>query len=566
MCFCTTVVACGGSGTTGPTSGGSPGSGGGVTARGGSGGGSSIGVGGASGKGGVVGSGGAVVGTGGRGTGQGGGVASMDGSVQGGSGGSATSTCGTCLGSMDGGMGGSAADVPIGGKGGTAGNAGGLDGGFGGKGIDGAGVSTTGGTGGTTPPWTVPIGCGNGALETPERCDDGNTTPFDGCSSSCQPEPDCAGGACSSKCGDGLVIDEDCDDGNTVDGDGCSSACKVEGGFVCAQPSLAGWIDLPAIYRDFKFRHPSEFEAGGTGSYSASPGIVKSALGANGRPVLAGGGGSSAGNIQGFDTWYVNTDGTNHATASTLRLWSNGNGAYVNRWGANGEKWAVRTYASFCGYVGSERLDSSGKPVPCTYQGDGGQNDCDLLAGQGYTMAAGSCTTSTSTTSSYYQAEYIVAYVDGNPLFFPIDDDPFSAAERTGAQIDSSPKGLYDATGMYPWDVDAQGKKILHNFSFTSEFHYWFKYEPDKAYRVELDGDDDVWVFVNKKLAIDLGGIHTAVAGSVTLDANAAATYGLVPGKVYELAVFQAERQTTSSTLKISLPGFNSAPSVCTRN
>jgi len=32
---------------------------------------------------------------------------------------------------------------------------------------------------------------------------------------------------------------------------------------------------------------------------------------------------------------------------------------------------------------------------------------------------------------------------------------------------------------------------------------------------------------------------------------------------VYEVAVFQAERQTTSSTYKLTLSGFNAAPSDC---
>src|SRR5436305_792378 len=40
--------------------------------------------------------------------------------------------------------------------------------------------------------------------------------------------PDCTPGA-STACGDGLVESpEECDDGNTVSGDGCSAACELE--------------------------------------------------------------------------------------------------------------------------------------------------------------------------------------------------------------------------------------------------------------------------------------------------------------------------------------------------
>jgi len=38
--------------------------------------------------------------------------------------------------------------------------------------------------------------------------------------------------------------------------------------------------------------------------------------------------------------------GTNHTTASTLTLWNNGTGAYVNRFGPNGEQWALTMTAS----------------------------------------------------------------------------------------------------------------------------------------------------------------------------------------------------------------------------
>jgi fibro-slime domain-containing protein len=88
-------------------------------------------------------------------------------------------------------------------------------------------------------------------------------------------------------------------------------------------------------------------------------------------------------------------------------------------------------------------------------------------------------------------------------------------------------------------------------------------YDKNKSYTLDFVGDDDVWVFVNKALAVDLGGIHMPVSGSVTLDATTASKFGLVNGQVYEVVVFQAERQTTGSSYKLTLTGFNSAPSRC---
>ena len=99
--------------------------------------------------------------------------------------------------------------------------------------------------------------------------------------------------------------------------------------------------------------------------------------------------------------------------------------------------------------------------------------------------------------------------------------------------------------------------------SFTSEVRYWFQYDSTKTYTLDFTGDDDVWVFINRKLAVDLGGIHTPVQGSVTFGAGAAAKFGLTNGQVYEVAVFQAERQTNGSSYRLTLSGFNAAPSEC---
>ncbi len=76
----------------------------------------------------------------------------------------------------------------------------------------------------TPPGW--PIECGDGFPSLVaegdgfEACDDGNTTPGDGCENDCTLTP-------TGRCGD-LVVDpgEECDDGNTTPGDGCENDCQ----------------------------------------------------------------------------------------------------------------------------------------------------------------------------------------------------------------------------------------------------------------------------------------------------------------------------------------------------
>jgi fibro-slime domain-containing protein len=286
-----------------------------------------------------------------------------------------------------------------------------------------------------------------------------------------------------------------------------------------------------------------------------------------------------------FATWYTDVSGTNHATASKLTLWNDGKGNYVNRYGANGEQWNVTFPANYCGTVKDALLDASGTPIPCTFKyqagaegpDSGSPTDCQKMEAQGYTQLPGSCHSDNGT----YKALYITAKIDGNPLFFPVDKDTFSpASEFTGAQIPP----YYDAGKTWPYDLDASGNKILHNFGFTSEVRYWFRYDKTKTYSLDFVGDDDLWVFINRRLAVDIGGIHNPVVGSIVIGSNgngdttvtsldaqgvattptkSTATLGLQDGKVYEIAVFQAERQSDAVALELTMPAFNASPSAC---
>jgi len=116
------------------------------------------------------------------------------------------------------------------------------------------------------------------------------------------------------------------------------------------------------------------------------------------------------------------------------------------------------------------------------------------------------------------------------------------------------PNGLvftFDSDAFFPLDGQGWGNEGAnpdHNFGFTTEVHTQFQYNGGETFLFK--GDDDVWVFINGKLAIDLGGLHPVQMDTVSLDAQAA-TLGITKGKVYSLDLFHAERHSTASNFRI---------------
>lgn len=150
-------------------------------------------------------------------------------------------------------------------------------------------------------------------------------------------------------------------------------------------------------------------------------------------------------------------------------------------------------------------------------------------------------------------------------LYVSLDDDGFWLAEVSKDRISKGNEKNFD--GMFllddfefldaaktvpnPYFDQIKGTKIgAHNFGYTAKIQATFEYVPGQYF--DFYGDDDVWVFIDNRLAVDIGGQHAQVAGAVDLDTIGQNTGNmLVPGKTYNFHIFYVERHTGSSNFRM---------------
>ena len=87
------------------------------------------------------------------------------------------------------------------------------------------------------------------------------------------------------------------------------------------------------------------------------------------------------------------------------------------------------------------------------------------------------------------------------------------------------------------------------NQQYCFESHAKFTHKP--GLKFNFRGDDDIWVFIDNKIAVDLGGTHLAAPGYVDLDNFEGLSGKLEVGNQYDIDIFFCDRRTTMSNVRI---------------
>ncbi len=274
------------------------------------------------------------------------------------------------------------------------------------------------------------------------------------------------------------------------------------------------------------------------------------------------------------DTWVEGNAAVNYAASQNASTKSDSDGQYLemNYGGGSGDYNVYHSSGAYQGLADKTLVDDmisfSNYGTPGYFATDNyDKNKTDWYTDDSnFDITSNGSTTTYKYVTGYYNVSFPFIEDDGTYSF----DSSFQNAKLSSNKKEVTVTNDSSSNGFWPFGSDHFGMHFSTEFYMTSDGTY-----NDQECVFKFSGDDDVWVYVDGKLVLDLGGIHGKVTGTINFatgevnidkvyhSSGNGASYNMytsgVLGKsstlnngIHELQVYYLERGSTASNCSIT--------------